>query len=104
LSGGVLSYGQQAGAGSSKDRLFARIYGSVAGAFIGNAIGEPVEGWTWERIEKTCGLPDKAALTDPYTVDKRGPRRLAEGLYQAFLNEFAKTKAAVSEVESLRSR
>jgi hypothetical protein len=29
---------------------------------------------------------------------------LAEGLYQAFLNEFAKTKAAVTEVESLRAR
>ena len=39
-------YGQPAAANSPNDRLFAHIYGSVAGAYIGNAMGVPVEGWT----------------------------------------------------------
>ena len=54
LSGGVVSYGQP-----PNDRLFKHIYGAVAGAYIGNAMGAPVEGWTWERIEKTYGFLDK---------------------------------------------
>jgi len=59
LSGVAVSYGQSASASSPKDRFFARIYGSVAGVFIGNALGEPVEGWTWEKIESTYGFFDK---------------------------------------------
>ncbi len=41
------------------DKLFDHIYGAVAGAYIANAFGAPVEGWTWERIEKTYGMLDK---------------------------------------------
>jgi ADP-ribosylglycohydrolase len=59
LSGGVIAYAQ-----SPNDRLFAHIYGGVAGAYIGNAFGAPVEGWTWERIEKTYGFLDKF-VADP---------------------------------------
>ena len=59
LSGGVVSFGQP-----PNDRLFAHIYGAVAGAYIGNAMGAPVEGWTWERIEKTYGFLDKF-VADP---------------------------------------
>ena len=44
--GTVACYGQPATANSPNDRLFAHIYGSVAGAYIGNAMGVPVEGWT----------------------------------------------------------
>lgn len=49
---------------SPDDRLFAHIYGAVAGAYISNSLGAPVEGWTWERIEKTYGLLDKM-VADP---------------------------------------
>lgn len=57
--GVVVSYGQRASAGSPKDRLFSRVYGSVACAYIANSMGQQVEGWTWERIEKTYGFVDK---------------------------------------------
>jgi ADP-ribosylglycohydrolase len=42
-----------------KDALFARIYGSVLAANIANSMGSQVEGWPWERIEKTHGLVDR---------------------------------------------
>jgi ADP-ribosylglycohydrolase len=64
--GTTACYGQPATANSPNDRLFAHIYGSVAGAYIGNAMGVPVEGWTWERIEKTHGFLDKF-VADPRT-------------------------------------
>jgi len=59
LSGGVVSFGQPTGGKPPNDRLFKHIYGGVAGAYIGNSMGAPVEGWTWERIEKTYGFLDK---------------------------------------------
>lgn len=59
LAGGLASYGQ-----SPNDQLFEHIYGGVAGAFIGNAMVAPVEGWTWEKIEKTYGFLDKF-IADP---------------------------------------
>ncbi len=59
LAGGAVSYAQSAAGDPPNDRLFAHIYGAVAGAYIGNAMGAPVEGWTWERIEKTYGFLDK---------------------------------------------
>jgi ADP-ribosylglycohydrolase len=59
LAGSAISYGQQAAKGTPNDRLFAHIYGAVAGAYIGNSMGAPVEGWTWERIEKTYGFLDR---------------------------------------------
>jgi ADP-ribosylglycohydrolase len=64
--GTVACYGQPATANSPNDQLFAHIYGSVAGAYIGNAMGVPVEGWTWEKIEKTYGFLDKF-VADPRT-------------------------------------
>jgi ADP-ribosylglycohydrolase len=74
--GAGLAYCQQAGSGSPQDRLFARIYGAVAGAFIGNAMGEPPEGYTWERIEKTYGFLDRfVASTKPPGGERRRPQR-----------------------------
>jgi ADP-ribosylglycohydrolase len=64
LSGAVAGYGQQAAGSSPDDRLFDHIYGAVAGAYISNAMGAPVEGWTWEKIEKTYGFLDKF-VADP---------------------------------------
>jgi ADP-ribosylglycohydrolase len=63
-AGGVSGQAQPASGGAPNDRLFAHIYGAVAGAYIGNAMGAPVEGWTWERIEKTYGFLAKF-VADP---------------------------------------
>jgi ADP-ribosylglycohydrolase len=59
LLGALVVCGQTAGEKPPHDQLFLRIYGGVAGAYIGNSLGAPVEGWTWERIEKTYGLLDR---------------------------------------------
>jgi ADP-ribosylglycohydrolase len=64
LLGDAVGYGQQLAGKAPNDQLFARIYGAVAGAYIGNALGAPVEGWTWERIEKTYGFLDRF-VADP---------------------------------------
>src|SRR5574340_148725 len=72
--GSSASYGQSAG--SPKDQLFARIYGSVAAANVGNAMGAPVEGWPWERTEKTYGFLDKfVAEESSASADRPVPQR-----------------------------
>jgi len=60
----TISHAQSAVGDRPNDRLFAHIYGAVAGAYIGNSMGAPVEGWTWERIEKTYGFLD-TFVADP---------------------------------------
>ena len=37
-------------------RLFDKIYGCIAGAFVGSAIGAPVEGWEWRDIKAKYGV------------------------------------------------
>ncbi|MFB3826768.1 MAG: ADP-ribosylglycohydrolase family protein [Bryobacteraceae bacterium] len=74
--GSAIGYGQTAASGSPNDRLFARIYGSVAAANIGNAMGAPVEGWPWEKTEKTYGFLDKfVAEEPPARADRPVPQR-----------------------------
>lgn len=50
-----------AGGVSLRDKFF----GCIAGCHIGSAMGAPVEGWPYERIEKEYGLLDKLL---PYTA------------------------------------
>ena len=64
LACGGVCHGRSATDDRPDDRLFSHIYGAVAGAYIGNAMGAPVEGWTWEKIEKTYGFLDKF-VADP---------------------------------------
>jgi len=77
--GVAVSYGQPAGAGSPKDRLFSHIYGAVAGAAIGNGIGEPPEGYTWQKIEQKYGFLDRFVASeknlgpDVHTPQRFGP-------------------------------
>jgi ADP-ribosylglycohydrolase len=77
--GVVVAYGQTAGANSPKDRLFSRIYGAVAGAAIGNGIGEPPEGYTWQKIEQKYGFLDRFVASeknlgpDVHTPQRFGP-------------------------------
>ncbi|MDP2999011.1 MAG: ADP-ribosylglycohydrolase family protein [Bryobacterales bacterium] len=73
--GVIAGYGQPAGAGAPKDRMFARIYGSVAAAYIGNAMGEPVEGWPWEKTEKTYGFLDKFVVREMRDSERAVPQR-----------------------------
>ena len=42
-----------------------KFFGCIAGCHIGSAMGAPVEGWPYERIEKEHGLLDKLL---PYTA------------------------------------
>ena len=49
-------------------------------------------------------LVEKAVLTDPYTVDKRNARQIAEGLYWAAINEMRKVKSQTGELESLLAK
>ncbi len=39
--------------------LQEKFFGCIAGCHIGSAMGAPVEGWSYERIEKEYGLLDK---------------------------------------------
>jgi ADP-ribosylglycohydrolase len=87
--GVVVSYGQPASAGSPQDRLFSRVYGSVACAYIANSMGQQVEGWTWDRIEKTYGLVDKwvpgerSATTEGKPILRRTTQRFGWELLSA---------------------
>jgi ADP-ribosylglycohydrolase len=46
---------QSTGQISLRDKFF----GCIAGCHIGSAMGAPVEGWSWERIERQHGTLDK---------------------------------------------
>jgi len=108
------AHGQPSAGGSPNDQLFAHIYGGVAGAYIGNAMGAPVEGWTWEKIEKTYGFLDKF-VADPRhkgvpnqpgwtedgmerykllcrTIMKKGGRITIEELAQQWVHDIDPTK------------
>ena len=68
----------------------AYVAGGLAGALKG------IEALPSEWVETV----EKAVATDPYTIDKRTARQIAEGLHKAFLNELRKTKVAVDEAEA----
>jgi ADP-ribosylglycohydrolase len=67
----------------------------VAGGLAGTLRG--IDAWPREWVD----LVEKAVLTDPYTVDKRNAREIAEGLYKACVNELQKVKAQTKEIDSL---
>jgi ADP-ribosylglycohydrolase len=49
--------GEKQGTGSVN--LREKFFGCIAGCHIGSAMGAPVEGWSWERIEQQYGTLDK---------------------------------------------
>lgn len=59
-------------------KLFDKIYGCEACAAIGNSMGEPVEGWTWQKIEKEHGFVDTFLPGDRFTTDHITPQRFGE--------------------------
>jgi ADP-ribosylglycohydrolase len=69
-------------------KLFDKIYGCEACAAIGNSMGEPVEGWTWQKIERECGFVDTFLPSDRFTADQVSPQRFGEDwVYRAYHRE-----------------
>jgi ADP-ribosylglycohydrolase len=64
---GAVSVGRSGAAQGTDDKptsaggvsLREKFFGCIAGCHIGSAMGAPVEGWPYERIEKEYGLLDK---------------------------------------------
>ena len=75
LLGAAVCNGQSASSSSSNTRLFSKIYGCEAAVTIGNAMGVPVEGWTWEKIETTYGFLDKFVAEERKQADRVTPQR-----------------------------
>jgi ADP-ribosylglycohydrolase len=58
--------------GSDKDQLLDRFLGSAMGTFVGDALGEPVEGWSHRAIYSRFGLLDTLIREEGrYTDDKQ---------------------------------
>jgi ADP-ribosylglycohydrolase len=74
LFGTAVCNGQSASS-PANTRLFSKIYGCEAAVTIGNAMGVPVEGWTWEKIEQTYGFLDKFVAEEKRQNDRVTPQR-----------------------------
>jgi ADP-ribosylglycohydrolase len=46
--------------------LREKFFGCIAGCHIGSAMGAPVEGWPWERIEREHGMLDRLVPYEHY--------------------------------------
>jgi ADP-ribosylglycohydrolase len=57
--GGAAQGADEKRAGAGGVSLREKFFGCIAGCHIGSAMGAPVEGWPYERIEKQYGLLDK---------------------------------------------
>jgi ADP-ribosylglycohydrolase len=69
-------------------KLFDKIYGCEACAAIGNSMGEPVEGWTWQKIEREHGFVDTFLPGDRFEKDQVSPQRFGEPwIYRAYHRE-----------------
>ena len=66
--GGSLLAGMAAAAapGAQRVPLRDKFFGSIAGCHIGSAMGAPVEGWPYERIEEKYGLLDRLLSYEHY--------------------------------------
>jgi hypothetical protein len=77
------------------NRLFSKIYGCEAAVTVGNAMGVPIEGWTWEKIEKTYGFLDKF-------VPELRPHEVPHSLHtdELFLAEYGRAVLSRSHTQS----
>nr|MDO8084671.1 ADP-ribosylglycohydrolase family protein [Candidatus Sigynarchaeum springense] len=55
-----------------------KFFGCIAGVHVGSAMGAPVEGWTYQRIEETYGTLDR--LLPYYTGWRREPGTTEDGV------------------------
>jgi ADP-ribosylglycohydrolase len=63
--------------------LREKFFGCIAGCHIGSAMGAPVEGWSWERIDKKYGTLDKLLPYQHYVGSnnwKREPGTTEDGV------------------------
>lgn len=68
--------------------LFEKIHGCEACAAIGTSMGEPVEGWTWRKIEREHGFVDRFLPGDRFEQDQVIPQRFgAPWVYRAYHRE-----------------
>ena len=57
--------------------LFDKVYGCIAGAFVGSAMGASVEGWEWRDIQAKYGVLQKLLPYAHYrNLGKRGSGRM----------------------------
>ena len=56
---GAVPAAEPRAAGDGAPPLRDKFFGCLAGVYIGSAMGAPVEGWSWERIEKEHGTLDR---------------------------------------------
>jgi len=66
---------------SNQVSLRDKFFGCIAGCHIGSAMGAAVEGWSYERIEKECGLLDRFRTYEHYSNGwKREPGTTEDGV------------------------
>lgn len=66
----------------SANRLFEKVYGALIGAAIGDAMGGPVEGFSYQDIEKEYGTVDRLLPYHPnISIAVHGPFDLRAGAY-----------------------
>ena len=86
--GVAAGYGQTASTNLPSNRLFSKVYGCEAAASIGNSMGAPVEGSTWQKTERTHGFVDKFLSDDRVATDQVIPQRFGQDwVYRAHHRE-----------------
>src|SRR5512147_2356804 len=71
----------QAAAGSTRPSLREKFFGCVVGCHLGSAMGAPVEGWSYERIEREHGLLERLLPYEHYRNGwKREPGTTEDGV------------------------
>jgi ADP-ribosylglycohydrolase len=57
------------------NRLFKKMYGCIAGSYVGSAMGAPVEGWDQQKITETYGILEELLPYAHYERNERGGGR-----------------------------
>lgn len=65
----------------NESKLFKKVYGALIGSAIGDAMGGPVEGFDYQRIEKDYGLVDTLLPYTEIPIAVHGPFDLKAGCY-----------------------
>jgi ADP-ribosylglycohydrolase len=40
-------------------RIYDKLFGCIAGSWVGSAMGDPTEGWPWRKIQEIHGVLDR---------------------------------------------
>ena len=100
----LVCFGQSPKPVSPNDRLFSKIYGCDAAVTIANAIGEPVEGWPWWKIEMTYGFLDRFVASTSFAKERVIPQRFGQDwVYHAYYRENGWTEDGMERYKLLSS-